>query len=310
MSARKFNPNFLRDLLRKLPVPVYYHLFRHNLIPNNKELLRKIMSRSEKASYNFTTRTFFGGKIKGNTKDIIQRYIYFFGVWEPNLTRYIGANLLPGDVFVDVGSNIGYYSVYASKLVGTNGRVVSIEASPSIFRHLLKNISINGATNIRSVNCAAANEQKTVKLYRAKEINTGKSSLLYEGSLNAECEIEAYPLVRILNPDEAENARIIKIDVEGAEHLVLTGMMPLLASGRSDLEVVVEINPGHLARQGKTSSEILDAFDNHGFYPYRIDNDYSPSGYLSPSGRRPERIKGVVREQMDVIFSRRNCEFL
>ena len=63
-------------------------------------------------------------------RDLIQRMILHFGVWEPDVSRVIEQSLAPGDVFVDIGANIGYDTLLASSRVGPTGRVVSIEASP------------------------------------------------------------------------------------------------------------------------------------------------------------------------------------
>src|SRR4051794_26991463 len=68
--------------------------------------------------YAFRSRTIFGAKITGDTADLIQRYIYFFGVWEPDITAWLRSALKPGDCFVDVGANIGYYTLLASQVVG------------------------------------------------------------------------------------------------------------------------------------------------------------------------------------------------
>src|SRR6266545_4932566 len=69
-----------------------------------------------------------GVRLLVETDDLIQGYIYLFGVWEPNITDWIRRTLLPGDTFVDVGSNIGYYSTLAARLVGSAGSVVAIDA--------------------------------------------------------------------------------------------------------------------------------------------------------------------------------------
>lgn len=61
------------------------------------------------------------------TTDIIQRYLYLFGTWEPHLTAWIHQRLTPGATFIDVGANIGYYSLLAAHLVGPTGRVVAVE---------------------------------------------------------------------------------------------------------------------------------------------------------------------------------------
>lgn len=80
-------------------------------------------------------RTRFGATFAVDTQDLIQRYLYLFGVWEPHMTRWLQRRLKPGDVFVDVGANIGYYSILASRLVGARGKVVAIEASCGLPPH-------------------------------------------------------------------------------------------------------------------------------------------------------------------------------
>jgi hypothetical protein len=62
-------------------------------------------------SHSFLASTLFGMKMKGDAKEILQQYIYYFGVWEPQITAWISRRLAPGDTFIDVGANIGYYSL-------------------------------------------------------------------------------------------------------------------------------------------------------------------------------------------------------
>src|SRR2546426_1213516 len=96
-------------------------------------------------SYEFVARTVFDRKIAGNTREMLQQFIYYFGVWEPHLTRWIAQRLAPGDTFVDVGANIGYFSLLASKVVRDSGTVVAIEPSPSIFSRMQSNLARNHA---------------------------------------------------------------------------------------------------------------------------------------------------------------------
>lgn len=84
--------------------------------------------------HKFMARTVFRSRIAGDTRDILHQYIYYFGVWEPHLTNWIGQQLAPGDTFIDVGANVGYFSLLASRLVGKSGVVVAIEPSPTILR--------------------------------------------------------------------------------------------------------------------------------------------------------------------------------
>jgi hypothetical protein len=96
--------------------------------------------------HRFACKTQSAGRIAGDTRDILQQY--YFGVWEPNLTHWIVGRLRRGDTFVDVGANIGYYSLLASKLVGPGGSVVALEASPTIFHQLQDNLRLNNSLSL------------------------------------------------------------------------------------------------------------------------------------------------------------------
>jgi tRNA/tmRNA/rRNA uracil-C5-methylase (TrmA/RlmC/RlmD family) len=117
-------------------------------------------------SHEFVVSTSFGMRIAGDTRDIIQGFIYFFGMWEPSLTRWIQERLAPGDIFIDVGANIGYYSLLASKLVGHSGSVVAIEPSPKIFSALQHNLALNHIENVRVVNMAVSDRREALRLFR------------------------------------------------------------------------------------------------------------------------------------------------
>src|SRR2546430_100519 len=67
--------------------------------------------------------TCFDVSLRCKIRDLIQRFILIFGVWEPNTTAFIRRKLKPGDGFIDIGANIGYCSLLASRLVGEAGRV-------------------------------------------------------------------------------------------------------------------------------------------------------------------------------------------
>jgi FkbM family methyltransferase len=258
-----------------------------------------------------TTRT--GTRLAGNTRDKVQAHIYYFGVWEPNLTRFLGERLAPGDVFVDVGANIGYCSLLAAPLVGESGKVVAIEASPTLFSALRDNLERNGARNVRAVNKAAADKAGKLKLYLGPPDNLGMTSVLEDSVAGSsfECEVDALPLAEILSTDEIATTRIIKVDVEGAEAVVARGMAPLLSKCREDLEVVIEVSPERLASQSQSVDEIVGLFADAGFHAYALANDTDPLAYLPPIRlERPVRIREATREQIDIVFSRKDQESL
>ncbi|MFJ1913087.1 FkbM family methyltransferase [Streptomyces sp. NPDC088147] len=256
----------------------------------------------------------FDARFAVDTQDLIQRYLYMFGVWEPHMTRWLQSRLGPGDTFVDIGANIGYYSVLASGLVGDEGQVVAIEASPDFYRKLLQQVQLNERGNVRAVNGAVSDSRKTLTFVLASSANMGANSIVpYDGPAESSFEIEARSLPELLESDEIARARVIKIDVEGAEGPVVRGMVPMLDKLRPDAEVTVEVSPDRMAQLGDSAEELLTAMRDHGFNAYRLANDYAPGSY--PAAIRgkpvvPVRWRGAVVEESDLIFSRIDAETL
>ncbi|MFE9885582.1 FkbM family methyltransferase [Streptomyces scopuliridis] len=259
-------------------------------------------------------RSPFDARFAVDTQDLIQRYLYMFGVWEPHMTRWLQSRLRPGDAFIDVGANIGYYSVLASGIVGHEGQVVAIEASPDFHRKLLQQVQLNECGNVRAVNAAVSDSHRTLTFVLASSANMGANSIVpYDGPAESSFEIEARPLPELLESDEIARARVIKIDVEGAEGPVVRGMVPMLDRLRPDAEITVEVTPDRMAQLGDSAEELLTTMRDHGFNVYRLANDYAPESY--PSALRgkpvvPVRWRGAVVEESDLIFSRIDAETL
>jgi len=128
--------------------------------------------------YQFVVKTEFGALMEGTTSDVIQRYIYYFGMWEPNVEVFLRARLRPGDIFIDVGANIGYLTLLGAKLVGRQGRVVAIEASNSALEHLKANVARNRFEGlVRCVHAAASDCEGMTTLYEGQRGNMGSASI-------------------------------------------------------------------------------------------------------------------------------------
>ncbi|QHC26307.1 FkbM family methyltransferase [Streptomyces sp. GS7] len=259
-------------------------------------------------------RTRFGARMAVDTQDLIQRYIYLFGLWEPHLTHWLRRRLRPGDTFVDVGANIGYFSLLAAQLVGERGGVVSIEATPAFHRRLRRHAELNGLTRIRALNAAVSDAPRTLTFILASNHNMGAASIVpYEGPAEATFDVEAYPLPDLLAPEEVAAARVIKIDVEGAEGAVVRGLKPLLPRLRPDAEITVEVTPERMERLGDSVGELMETMREHGFHAYRLANSYAAGSY--PAAVRgpvaaPVRWRGPVVEESDLVFSRVDAEEL
>lgn len=254
-----------------------------------------------------TTRTRYGARIPVTTSDLIQRYLYLFGTWEPNLTAWIHSRLRPGDTFIDVGANLGHFSLLAAPLVGPSGRVVAIEASPRFARSLTQAATANGHANIRVIGSAVAAAAGELCFYIKDEHNLGGTTSIRPRtapppSFSAPCA----SLPELLSDTELETARIIKIDVEGAEADAIDGLAPRLGTLRPDVEIAVEVSPRRLARQGRTPDDITTVMGAAGFNCYRIDNSYAARSYTTGTVTPPRRLRQPVLEMSDLIFSRRD----
>jgi len=167
--------------------------------------------------------------------DYLQQRIFFDGYYERPLVEWLKRTLRPDDVFWDVGANIGAISLVAA---GLCRRVVAFEPDPRSLRRLRRNIDANRFTNVEIVAGALGVEPGVATLYQAADSNSGMTSLV-----PGRGPIVGEHAVQVLRTDDfiAEHPElaptVMKVDVEGAEHLVLGGASGLLRSGR--LRVVV-----------------------------------------------------------------------
>ncbi|MFJ9381447.1 FkbM family methyltransferase [Streptomyces sp. NPDC101455] len=258
-------------------------------------------------------RTRTGDRFPVTTSDVIQRYLYLFGVWEPNLTAWLSRRLRPGETFVDVGANIGYYTLLASRLVGPTGRVISIEASPAFHQALTSAARDNGCHNIRSANTAVSATAETLTFYLEHSTNLGgTTAALRPRTVESSFQMDALPLPQVLQGDELDRARVIKVDVEGAEASLMHGLAPALDRLRDDAELVIEVTPRLLSKQGQDVEEVLAPLREHGFHLYKLTNDYAAGSYPTAQRRpaAPVRWDQSITEMSDLIFSRTNAATL
>ncbi|MFC7263063.1 FkbM family methyltransferase [Streptomyces lutosisoli] len=288
---------------------------QHRLAPQwlNTRLVRLLNREFRLRPVTGTARTRFGAVFTVDTHDLIQRYLYLFGVWEPHLTHWMQGRLRPGDTFVDVGANIGYFSVLASHQVGPRGQVVCIEASPRVHEVLTENLRANNCANVRSVNTAVSDGAQSLTFYLADSANLGATTAVRPTkTAESAFEMTAQTLPEILTEDELRRARLIKIDVEGAEAAVVRGLTPTLDRLPPDAEVVIEVSPGRLAKQGDSVADVISPLLQRGFHLYRIDNEYAPHSYPSAviHPAVPVRWRKPVTDECDLVFSRIDAEKL
>ncbi|RMH20528.1 MAG: FkbM family methyltransferase [Acidobacteria bacterium] len=189
--------------------------------------------------------------------------------YEPFTSRLVEDCLRPGQVAVDVGANIGYFTLLLARGVGATGRVYAFEPDPESFALLRRNVAANGYGNVIAAQAAVAEEAGTVRLFRSPD-NAGDHRTYDAGDGRAAIVVEAVRLDDAL----ADAARVdfIKMDVQGAEPRALAGMRALLE--RSPRVVLLsEFWPWGLARGGASAAAYLEQLDALGFSLQLIDDD-------------------------------------
>lgn len=154
---------------------------------------------------------------------------------EGDVHRAILAPLRPGDVFVDVGANIGYYSILASRAVGPRGRVIAIEPVPSTFAQLKANIHANRCENIVALNCSVWKSAGTL----AFEVSEGVYGEAHVAPADGRAQVIGPVPARTLDKicRSLQRIRLLKLDIEEAELDALTGAPETL--GKTE-QLVVE----------------------------------------------------------------------
>src|ERR687890_320032 len=152
-----------------------------------------------------------------------------------------------GDIVVDIGAHMGRYTIIASKRVGTNGKVVAIEAHPGNFEMLNRNIKLNQLANVISLNYAVYSKETKIKLYLPEEesgytiYNTIMTNRAGTEDKFVDVNAQTVDYLLELNQIKEELINWIKIDVEGAEFEVLKGATNVLSKSK-DIALLIEIH--------------------------------------------------------------------
>ena len=151
------------------------------------------------------------------TADIAQH-----GVWEPFETSVFRALCEPGGFVVDIGANIGWYSLIASACVGSGGRVVALEPEDRNYRLLVRNLARNAATNVDARRVAAGAHIGTRPLFLSTE-NRGDHRLFAGEEVRATETIEVVTLDALL-AESPIAPTLVKCDTQGSEWAVVQGV--------------------------------------------------------------------------------------
>lgn len=232
-----------------------------------------------------------------------QRYTYVYGVYaERVIVKYFRRVLREGDVFIDIGANIGMLTLEGSSLVGPSGHTFAVEANTAAYSILKGHVVLNRMWNVRTFQIAMGSTPGVAKLQipHGNKPNQRLAESTWGNLRNDEpddCESVSVMVDtgdNLLNDIPVGARGVCKIDVEGYEMEVLLGMQHFIES-HPNVQYCVEVTDQWLeACSGVNSEQLIAWFLARGFSGFVLKRDGSKS---------PLRTRRI-EQQMDIVFAR------
>jgi FkbM family methyltransferase len=213
------------------------------------------------------TRLDRGYTLRLDLADPVQRRLYFFGDYDERREADLISRVLdPGEVFWDVGANLGYFTLLAAACLKNTGRVAAFEPGCSTFEVLEKNISLNPFANILLVPLAVSDREGEALLYTTAGSADGRANLFRGGADQTESErVRTVTLDGWRRGEGLPGPDFIKLDVEGAELAALTGARQTLSQG--DPLLLVEMKEAIFQALGTDRTAIQEFLEPWGYRP-------------------------------------------
>lgn len=203
-----------------------------------------------------------------NPTEHIQQQLFWYGHYEKEIGDLLKRIVKPNNVFVDLGANIGYFSLLVAHISPTSS-VISFEPVTDLYQRMNDNIALNRIKNIKTVNAAVGEINEEKELFVSAADNLGMSSFHkpenYSGNKD---KVEVVTLDDWSKIAGLSQIDIIKLDIEGSELAALRGMKEILKEQKPVL--IVEINPETLSRFGLTPYRISDFLSDLNFQGFLI----------------------------------------
>ncbi len=218
-----------------------------------------------------------GRKFYITTISPVKRHLFFTNKYEERDTQIIMRLLKDGDYFFDIGSNFGWYSIAVCDVVAPKGRVVAFDMVPELMAEFKRNIDLNNANNMITVeNIALGDHEGVVDYLYSSDTEMGnfQPEMLKDGSKEISTSALKHGHARMTTLDQYVTERAIlridcmKIDIDGAEVPLLRGARTTLATLQP--AIVIEVSERGQQAQGHTCREIFEELAQHGYSFYSI----------------------------------------
>ena len=193
----------------------------------------------------------------------ISSELLMFKTHEPLTTKLLSKELKKDMVCLDVGGNIGYYTLFESNIVGENGKVIAIEPSPPNFQHLKKNLEIQNTENVDAYNFAAGDKDGEINFLVYEESNgsftipDGETTDL-PGEL---IKVQAKRLDTFLGELKQDHVDFVRMDVEGYESHIIGGMINTIKKSKPMFQI--EVHASIMGKEG--TKKFLKTFQDFGY---------------------------------------------
>lgn len=272
LAWRSFNAlkNFLKKLgFKRIPgtEPVYV-FFKRLLRPQGLVLIES-----------------HGNRMYADSKDEgVLPLLQKGGIYEEYETGLFKSLISPGDVVIDIGANIGHYTLIAARLVGDDGKIFAFEPDAHNFELLQKNIELNGFTNVTAINKAVSSSAGTVTFYLDR-YNLGGHSISADNIYNSAgaVEVETVALDEFLQGAETGGrVNLIKSDTQGAEGFILEGARRTLEEHRPAM--LMELWPFGLRNAGYNPEKLIRNLEGLGYGFNVIDKESEDAWQADAAG--------------------------
>jgi FkbM family methyltransferase len=186
---------------------------------------------------------------------LVALLLWKYGIMEAYELQIARSLIRPGMQVLDVGSNIGFHALEFARWAGPSGHVDAFEPAPENYAMLKRNVEASGLANVRALDLAVSNHSGEITLY-LNPANRGDHRMAGTSAMRSAIRVPATTL------DEryaaaGQRVDFVKIDVQGAEYLVLAGMRQVFRNN-PDLILLVEFSPALTAATGHTPDEFID----------------------------------------------------
>lgn len=215
-------------------------------------VLKRIYARKRRAPI---VHDVHGARMHLDPNDELDRNLLFTPqLYDREMLAFLRANLKPGDAFLDAGAHIGHFTLVAAPLVAPGGRVLAVDANPTVFQVLRQNVEMNHLSNVTLVNVGLADAKDRLKLSRPPDGLRGVASFL---GGDGDIEIDVRPLADVAAEHGFDRFAGVKMDIEGFEFRTLKRYLEDTPRERWPRFMIVECLPGAVEKAGGNVIDML-----------------------------------------------------